>query len=57
LSRPSEDENIIHNLATVKDHQLRPEFNSGITELKNIIESQAEIKTINSKIINGRDFI
>jgi len=57
LVRPSENENDLHNLNNLPNTSLRPEFLNGIQAIKTLIASQAQLKSLKGRHINGSDLI
>jgi hypothetical protein len=57
LVRPSENEYDLHNLNNLPDNDLRPEFLNGIQAIKTLIASQAQLKSLKGRHINGSDLI
>lgn len=57
LVRPTDLESNLQNLLAIPDNELRPEFVSGITQIKNILSNNIEGKTIMNHKLNGEQFI
>jgi len=55
--RPTEDEQLLHNLTNLDKSQLRSEFTKGISDIHQIILSSAKLKSVNNKLINGSNII
>jgi len=57
LVRPSEDENTLQNLLDAPESLIRPEFASGVINVRELINKNVPVKTFNDKKINGSDLI
>lgn len=55
--RPSEDEHTLQNLLDAPVSSIRPEFNAGVQNVRELIGQNVPVKTFNDKKINGADLV
>mmetsp|Transcript_17968 Transcript_17968/g.55276 ORF Transcript_17968/g.55276 Transcript_17968/m.55276 type:complete len:863 (-) Transcript_17968:32-2620(-) len=53
LVRPAEDEDTLRNLSNVPLRQLRPEFQTGLADLKSKVYAQTRAKAVNGRALSG----